>query len=188
MRLIFLFLCFISITTINGYGQLLNRDNSNTPGSNSGDNLEIYYNNLRKKMIGKELPNITFRDSLGKTFDLRSLKGKMVAINLWAFGCKPCIAEMPKLNEIVKKYRKQVNFISILGPKAFSHSELKAKHNIDFDYTTLGTYDNIIKLWELKMVYPTHIILDKEGKVLDLFIGVRVESIEHILKSNLNRK
>jgi len=167
---------------------LLNRDNSNTPGSNSGDNLEIYYNNLRKKMIGKELPNITFRDSLGKTFDLRSLKGKMIAINVWAFGCKPCIAEMPKLNEIVKKYNKQVNFISILGPKAFSHSELKAKYNIDFDYTTLGTYDNIIKLWELKMVYPTHIILDKEGKVLDLFIGARVESIEHILKSNLNRK
>jgi thiol-disulfide isomerase/thioredoxin len=188
MRLTFLLLCFLSITTINVYGQLLNRDNSNTPGFNSGNDLEIYYSNLRKKRIGKELPNITFRDSLDKTFDLRSLKGKMVAINVWAFGCKPCIAEMPKLNGLVKKYKNSVRFISILGSLAISRSELKAKHNIDFDYTTLGTYDDIYKLWELKMVFPTHIILDKEGKIIDLFIGGQVESIERILKSNLNQK
>jgi len=174
--------------TINVYGQMLYPDNSNTPGFNSGDDLGQYYINLRKKMIGNELPNITFRDSLGKTFDLRSLKGKMVAINLWAFGCKPCVAEMPKLNELVKKYGNSVRFISIIGSSAFSHIDLKTKHNIDFDYTTLGTYNDIYKLWELKMVFPTHIILDKDNKVLDLFTGVRVESIDRILKSNLNRK
>lgn len=188
MRLTFLLLCFLSTLTINVYGQLLYPDNSNTQSFNSGDVIGRYYSNLRKKMVGKELPNITFKDSLGKTFDLRSLKGKMIAINLWAFGCKPCIAEMPKLNELVKTYRNSVRFISILGPYAFSHSELKAKYNIDFDYTTLGTSDDIYKLWELKMAFPTHIILDKDSKVLDLFTGVRVESIESILKSNLNRK
>ena len=188
MRLLFLLLCFLSVMTINVYGQMLYPNNSSSQNFNSGDDLDTYYSNLRKKMIGKELPNITFRDSLGKTFDLRSLKGKLVAINLWAFSCKPCIAEMPKLNELVKKYGNSVNFISIIGSYAFSHSDLKTKHNIDFDYTTLGTYDDIYKLWELKMVFPTHIILDKDNKVLDLFIGARVESIESILKSNLNRK
>lgn len=174
--------------TICTYGQLLNPNNPNGQSFNSVDDLGKYYDNLRKKMVGKELPNITFRDSLGKTFDLRSLKGKIVAINLWAFGCKSCIAEMPKLNELVKKYGNSVRFISIIGASAISHNDLKAKHNIDFDYTTLGTYDDIYKYWELKMVYPTHIILDKDSKVLDLFIGVRVESIESILKSNLNKK
>ena len=188
MRLIFLLLCFLSTMTISAYGQLLYPSNPNNQSFNSGDDLYNYYNNLRKKMIGKELPNITFRDSLGKCLDLKSLKGKMIAINIWAFGCKPCIEEMPKLNELVKKYRNSVRFISIIGASAISHSDLKAKHNINFDYTTLGTCDDIYKLWELKMVYPTHIILDKNNKVLDLFIGVRVESIESILKSNLNRK
>ena len=72
MRLTFILLCFLSTMTINVYGQLLYPSNSNTSSFNSGDDIGKYYTNLRNKMIGKELANITFRDSLGKTFDLRS--------------------------------------------------------------------------------------------------------------------
>jgi thiol-disulfide isomerase/thioredoxin len=36
----------------------------------------------------------------GKTFDLESLRGKIVLIEFWGTHCKPCIAEFPALKRI----------------------------------------------------------------------------------------
>src|ERR687893_223477 len=49
----------------------------------------------------------------GKKFELASLRGKVVVINFWFTGCPPCIEEMPKLNELVEKFKdKDVVFIA----------------------------------------------------------------------------
>jgi tetratricopeptide (TPR) repeat protein len=57
-------------------------------------------------------PDFSAIDLQGKTIRLADLKGKIVVINIWGIGCGPCIAEMPRLNELVKKYsnRKDIVF------------------------------------------------------------------------------
>ena len=41
----------------------------------------------------------------------KDLKGKINVINFWFMKCAPCIAEIPALNTLVKKYKgKDINF------------------------------------------------------------------------------
>ena len=42
----------------------------------------------------------------GETVDLNDLKGKVLFINFWATWCPPCVAEMPNIHSLYKKYKK----------------------------------------------------------------------------------
>jgi thiol-disulfide isomerase/thioredoxin len=41
-----------------------------------------------------------FQDADGKTVRLSDFKGRPVILNIWAKWCAPCLAEMPKLNQL----------------------------------------------------------------------------------------
>ena len=49
----------------------------------------------------------TATDLEGTTFTLDELKGKVVVINFWFVACKPCVEEIPELNELVEKYEEK---------------------------------------------------------------------------------
>src|SRR5262249_22380761 len=56
---------------------------------------------------GWKLPAPQFKVSSldGKTFDLKSLRGKVVVLNMWFIGCGPCREEIPKLNDVVREFK-----------------------------------------------------------------------------------
>ena len=49
---------------------------------------------------GQPAPAIKFKNPDGGEFDLASLKGAPVLVNLWASWCAPCIKELPTLQEL----------------------------------------------------------------------------------------
>ena len=102
-------------------------------------------------------------DMNGKTYSLSSLKGKVVVINFWFVECKPCVIEMPELNEIVEKYKsEEVVFLAFaMNEKPKIESFLK-KHT--FDYTILPDSGTVIRDYKIKS-YPAHIILDQNSKI-----------------------
>jgi thiol-disulfide isomerase/thioredoxin len=177
MRYCFQVILVLSVFWSNAYCQI---DMSNI-------DIHTYYDSIRTEMVGKELSNIVFTDSLENQFDLESLKGKVVAINIWAFGCKPCIDEMPDLNELVEKYNNHVIFLSILGDgKGPLNNEIYRRiQKMNFKYATVSTDKKLSEAYGLLMVFPTHLIIGKNGKVLDLILGPNVEKIESTIKSDL---
>ncbi|MEO9571352.1 MAG: TlpA disulfide reductase family protein [Polaribacter sp.] len=102
---------------------------------NYTDNMEVYYNtflsvststiNNKKitkkykalKEISRGAPSPIFTDYVnhksGST-SLSDFKGKYVYIDVWATWCAPCLAEVPSLKKVEKKYHgKNIEFVSI---------------------------------------------------------------------------
>lgn len=88
-----------------------------------------------KESLVKGKPSPKFNNYLnykgGKT-SLNSFKGKYVYIDVWATWCKPCLAQIPALKNLEKKYHnKNVEFVSI---------------SVDNDKTS-GSWENAEKSW-----------------------------------------
>lgn len=62
----------------------------------------------------QETPDIKFKDESGKSISLRSLKGKVVFINLWATWCPPCIHEMPSINELRNTFKDNDDLVFLM--------------------------------------------------------------------------
>jgi peroxiredoxin len=104
----------------------------------------------------------------GKKFELAALRGKVVVLNLWFTGCPPCIEEMPKLNELVDKFKdKDVVFIAptwdnVATLQAFLKERLFKYHIIpNAAELIISTYSD----GSGNVTLPTHLVIDKEGKI-----------------------
>ncbi len=138
------------------------------------------------KLIGLEgrtAPLFKTVNMNGTEYDLETLRGKIVVINLWGTFCAPCIAEMPKLNDLVEKYKdKNVVFLApAVDDKTLLEGFLK---NNEFKYQVLPSSFGIVKQYAPKkkgktpdasgsfvMALPPHLIIDEDGTVVKHFWG-----------------
>lgn len=163
-------------------------------GGNYGRGLNRIVNGkvtVRLKKIEVNIPAPDFTGTLldGSTVQLSSLKGKVVVLNFWFTACSPCIKEMPELNELVKQFQSQkdVEFYSITYNTKDEVAKFLTKHK--FDYQPIVNAENILETFK-NPAYPTHIVIDREGKILLSQLGYSpkikeklIEKIETALKS-----
>ncbi|SDI31841.1 TlpA family protein disulfide reductase [Winogradskyella thalassocola] len=78
------------------------------------DNLTKDYNKIQKLVKGMPSPKfVNYENHKGGTTSLDDLKGQFIYIDVWATWCGPCIAEIPSLKELEKKYHgKNIAFVS----------------------------------------------------------------------------
>jgi len=57
---------------------------------------------VKQMEIGKPAPDFVLKDAEGGTWQLSSLKGKVVFVNFWATWCQPCREEMPSMEALNK--------------------------------------------------------------------------------------
>jgi peroxiredoxin len=129
------------------------------------------------KMEGKAFPSFRFKDLNGNEYTNENMKGKILVIKCWFIGCTACVAEFPELNELVTKYqnRKDVAFISLAWDKPEQLNTFLLKK--PFRYAVVANQSQFMGE-ELGIgVYPTHIIVDKEG-VIRKFVYKAHEMIE----------
>lgn len=108
-------------------------------------------------------PEFTVEDLDGKLVDLAEFEGKVVVLNFWFVGCKPCVQEMPELNALVKKYDKEeVVFLAFATDKAPVVKQFLSKKV--FNYRIIPRARHIAKKFGIHS-YPTHYVIDKEGIV-----------------------
>ena len=62
--------------------------------------------------VGSPAPDFLWVDPSGETRRLTALKGTPVVLNFWATWCKPCLAEMPRL-EAAARAHPDVRFFEI---------------------------------------------------------------------------
>lgn len=134
----------------------------------------------KNELIGKEAFSFSVTDMFGNKYSLEELKGKVIVMNFWFVECKPCVMEMPELNKLVEKYKnKDVVFLGFAtNKKAKIDQFLKTK---SFNYNLIADSENIANLYNVNS-FPTHVIIDKNSKIVHYVSGLGPTTVEEIDK------
>ena len=149
------------------------------------------------KVASVQQPNFTAPNMEGKTVTLSDLRGKIVVINLWFINCPNCLAEIKALNQLVAEYQDNKNVV-FLAPAASRKPELEAflKKNL-FSYQVIPNATMLIiskfgtpdKKGEIKVPFPMHYVIDREGKVVVKVEGTKgIDAVKSELKKQLAAK
>ena len=109
--------------------------------------------------------DLHFKDQKGNIVTLKQLKGKVVFLNFWATWCLPCLAEMPSINKLHRKYKdnKDVVFIMLDADSNFEKADAYMKRK----KYTMPVYQMASNL--PKQIFagslPTTVVFDKEGRL-----------------------
>jgi peroxiredoxin len=105
----------------------------------------------------------------GTELDLAALRGKVVVLNFWELSCAPCRAEIPELNRLVKDFKdKDVVFIAF-GLDGAQQVQASLKE-LNFTYHLVPDSSAIAAKFQVSM-YPTHIVIDKQGRIHAVLTG-----------------
>lgn len=121
--------------------------------------------------LSKNAPDFTFRDIKGMPFRLSDLKGKVVLLDFWATWCPFCRESIPVLKSLYDEHKdKGLEVVGIAleydGGKALKRFAKEKKIN----YTILIGSEELAKEYSAYGV-PTRFIINREGKIVEKFIG-----------------
>jgi thiol-disulfide isomerase/thioredoxin len=140
--------------------------------------------------IGQKLPSITGRNLDGKTVDVDALyQDNMVILAFWSMFCKPCVAEISSLIDLQEKYRGQVTVVGINTDGELPPARLRAfieryekfeekKINYEIIFDEGNRISRPMKVGFL----PTVMAVDREGTVIDSFVGFEEKDAEEIFQ------
>lgn len=139
----------------------------------NSDNVTKRYNELKKVSKGAPAPVFSnYINHAGGKSSLGDFKGKYVYIDMWATWCGPCLAEVPFLKEVEKKYHgKNIAFVSI---SIDTNEKEKAWRKMVTDKELSGVQllaigdwnSTIIKDYQI-IAIPRFILIDPEGKIIE---------------------
>jgi thiol-disulfide isomerase/thioredoxin len=111
----------------------------------------------------------------GKPFNLRSLRGDVVVVNVWASWCAPCIAEAPGLQKVHEQTEAEgVRFIGI-NTEADQAAARAHERRFGVTYPSLADDGGRVLLRLRGSLPPTAtpstLVLDRSGRVAARVIG-----------------
>ena len=164
------------IETIRGIEEEIAKLEKESAASESSDNASSKSDEstgVFKGFKGKDLDGNDVDDSL-------FAKNKVTVVNFWFSGCKPCVGELSKLNELNEKLKEMGGEVVGINTDTLDNNEagikeakeiLKAQgasyKNLTFDSnSTVGEYAGNI------MAFPTTVLVDKDGNIVgEPFMG-----------------
>ncbi len=153
---------------------------------------------LKTPVQAPEFSHHATQDWINSTpLTLKGLKGKVVLIDFWTFGCWNCYRSFPWLNAMESRLAKED--FQVIGVHTPEFENEKIRSNIvakvkEFQLHHPIMIDNDSTYWRAmsNRYWPAYYILDKQGKVRAAFFGEthegdnRAKHIETIINTLLN--
>lgn len=121
----------------------------------------------RFTLPGAPLPEVALEDREGNRILLSDLKGKYLYIDLWAYWCAPCCAEVPYLQKLEKELKnKAVSWVSIsIDPN--KEAWIKKMDELQMHgHQYIVADDALADQLNIRGI-PHFLLYDKEGKLLE---------------------
>jgi thiol-disulfide isomerase/thioredoxin len=154
----------------------------------SNDEAEVQYL-LSATEFDPALPWLNVRRPL----KLEDLKGKVVILDFWTYGCINCIHVLEDLRRLEHKYGNQLAVVGVHTPKFDNEKNVSTLRNIIIRYRIEHPVVNDVE-FDLARYYgmrawPTQIVIDPQGKVIGSVIGegkydVLDEAIAALIEEN----
>ena len=143
-------------------------DSSNSSSSSSAESTGVFHGFKGKDLDGNDVDESLFAQN------------KVTVVNFWFSGCKPCVEELSKLNELNDKIKKMGGEVvgintdtlddnqdGIKEAKEIMKAQGASYKNLTFDSdSTVGKYAGNI------MAFPTTVLVDKDGNIIgEPFMG-----------------
>ena len=135
---------------------------------------------LRNKcLIGLKTPQFSIKTLDGKLINSDSLQGKVLVLNFWFTKCIPCIHEIPVLNKLVSKYSgKDIVFLSLANEDSAQLRNFLKSQKFNFEQVPNGARV-MIDTFKMFSMWPTTIIIDKQGKIQFIKVGELENKKDH---------
>jgi DNA-binding beta-propeller fold protein YncE len=110
-----------------------------------------------------------------KPLSLAGLRGKIVLLDFWTYGCINCIHIIPDLKKLEAKYPNNLVVIGVHSAKFENEGETENIRQIILRYGIEHPVvnDSEFKIWEQYAVtaYPTRYLINPNGYLTGLFLG-----------------
>lgn len=116
----------------------------------------------KKALIGKVFPINAVKTLDGRVVSIDDFKGKPTLVNMWFTTCKPCIEEMPVLNQMQAENSDRFNFLSITFES--ESTVRKFLKRFDFEFEHIVDSDELTSDLGFQS-FPANLFLDKEGRL-----------------------
>lgn len=113
--------------------------------------------------------DLVLSDTSGGAISLNTFKARYYVIDFWASWCKPCIENIPALEQMCRDYAKDsIQFISIsLDTKFRDWKQALLEHH--FTGTQLhdpNSFSGLSAVYCKVLWVPTYVIADREGRII----------------------
>jgi thiol-disulfide isomerase/thioredoxin len=138
-----------------------------------------------KSLIGKPAPAISLQTVSGKDMSLAAEKGNVVLLDFWATWCPPCRESLPHLQAIHADEKLKEQGLKVYAVNEGEEKEKAAEYVKQNNFTFAVPLDKSGGVGEKYMVrgIPTTVVIGRDGKVKDVFIGFGKGSEEKIRES-----
>lgn len=117
-------------------------------------------------------PDFELTDLSGKTHRLADYRGKVVIINFWASWCPECLEEMPSLNGLYTKFRKQDLIVLGITSDRKKDPVLEVLKKIPVAYPLLLETGGGVFIRKYVVIgLPTTVIVDRRGFIAERIVG-----------------
>lgn len=139
---------------------------------------------------GKPAPQFVLPNNKGTAYSLKTFKGKLVYIDLWASWCGPCRAETPSLKKLYNKYKNNSNIVFISIAVLDSKKEWqKALKEDKPGWLQLYDEGNIVADAYAANLIPKFVLIDRLGNIIsaDAPRPGETENLEKLITDALSK-
>ncbi len=142
-----------------------------TPTSPGADRAREYVANPRRARE-RFAPDFTVKTLAGEELSLASLRGKVVVLDFWGTWCGPCVASLPELKDLVRRYDPgRLVLLSVnVGDEEVKWRAFVERNGMSWPQCRDGDR-RLTEAFGVKG-FPTYIVLDGEGAIVAQVAGL----------------
>lgn len=125
---------------------------------------------MQRVGMGSVAPEVTLTSLEGDNVALSDFRGKRVLLNFWSTTCKPCIEELPALNQLQATYPDELVILAVnQGDSIAKIQAFLETHTVDVP-VFVDRIQNLSRTYRVQGL-PRNFFIDAEGTIEYVMYG-----------------